>query len=1593
MVHHLLVDGVSWRVLLEDLETACRGAALPAKTTSFQAWAQRLAGYAAGAAQKELAFWRGAERSTSLPQDIPKGENDWSSARTVRVSLSPAETEALLRQVPAAYRTRINDVLLAALARSLSRWSGQPRLLVDLEGHGREEIFEDIDLSRTVGWLTAVYPVVLEALEEPGALLRSVKERLRKVPHGGIGHGALRYLSTDGKVLAPQNEPEIAFNYLGQLDRALNEGSLLRPARESAGAQAFMGRRPHLLDVSGAVAGGRLQISWTYSKNRHRRATVDALARSFAEELRGLIAHCLSPEAGGYTPSDFPLAGLDQETLDRLVTASPGLEDLYPLSPMQEGMLFETLAAPGEGLYVTQMSCVLDGDLDVAAFEQAWQTVIDRHAVLRSSFAGTDLERPLQVVHRHVPLPMEQKDWRSLDEPERENRLESLLALDRERGFALDRPPLLRLFLVRTGESSWRLVWSHHHLLLDGWSLSILMAEVFASYDAWRLGEAPHLERPRPYRDYIAWLEGQYLDHAEQYWRERLAGFRTPTSLQPDSPGMGTRSAREEKLRLSPALTGTLETLARRHRLTLNTLLQGVWTLLLSRYSGETDVIFGTTVSGRPAQLDGVELMLGLFINTLPVRGVVRPETRLGPWLEELQGELTSMREHEHTPLVRIQAWSEVPAGTPLLSTLLVFENYPVAAALESQAGRGDGLALRDVRASEQTGFPINFGVRLLDGHLELRLLHDPAAFDRIAVLRMMGHLESLLRSVSTGLDQPLSALDLLTGSERHQLLGEWNDTAMEVDRSVCVDALFDAQVRRAPDAVALVSSEEGWTYRRLSREVDGLARRLRSTGVGVETAVGVCLPRSFSLAVAMLAVLKAGGVYVPVDPAFPPERRAFILRDARAVAVITEEAFRESFQELVAVLTPSSDRTGNEAGLPASGVTPGCLAYILYTSGSTGTPKGVAVEHHSLLDLLAWHLETYGVSAGDRGTWVAAPAFDASIWELLPYLVRGASVAIADDETRLAPARLVEWLSSQAATLTHLPVSVAEQVFNLPWPGRPTLRALLTGGDRLRVSPRAETPFRVFNHYGPTEATVVVSRAAVPAAEGGGRPPIGRSFGNARLYLLGPDLSPVPLGAPGEIYIGGLRLARGYLGQPALTAERFVPDPFVGTPGARLYRTGDLARYLPNGEIDFIGRADFQVKIRGVRIEPGEIEAILARYPGVADVAVVAAPAGGGEQRLIAYVVPAAADAGGSVELWPSTGEYFVYDELIYHGLTHDLPRNEKYEAALRRKAAGKVVLDVGTGRDAILARLCIQAGAARVYAVEIMPEVCEQARRTVEELGLSDRIMVLLGDAMRIELPEKADVCVSEIVEAIGGAEGAAVILNGARRLLKEDGVMIPERSVTRIAAVRLPDELRERPGFTAVSAYYTGRIFEHVGRPFDLRLCVKSFPESHLISDVGVFEDLDFSVRVDPEYQLRLSLTIEKPSRLDGFLLWLSLHLDGDVIDILDGRYSWFPVYFPVFHPGVVVSRGDRIEAVCSAALSDNGVNPDYTIEGRLIRTDGTAVELSFSSRHHDQPYQASPFYQDLFRGGEIPVADRKLGEGSRPRASGASEGARP
>ncbi|MGZ4954747.1 MAG: amino acid adenylation domain-containing protein [Methylobacter sp.] len=1281
VVHHLVVDAVSWRILLEDLHTVYRQLSdgqdikLPAKTTSFKQWATQLSEYAKSAAvQNQADYWLNRQQVARLPVDYPQGQNNEASTATSTVTLSETETEALLQQVPAVYRTRINDILLTALSLSLADWSGNNSVLIDLESHGREELFDDTDLSRTVGWFSSVYPVLFELPSDrtPGNLIKSIKEQLRHVPGNGIGYGLLRYLGDEktGAELNQQPAAQIIFNYLGRLDSALPGNSPYRLAVEDSGAGiAANNRRAHEIDVIAKIQQGILQLSFKYNSVRFNGKTIEILGHAFLRNLQNLIRHCQLPGIGGYTPSDFPLAHISQQELDGLVLTPARIDDIYPLTPLQQGLVFHSLYAEESGVYCIFLGCRLDGAINVAAFKQAWQQTIDRHSILRTGFLVKNSDMPLQFVHRNGgPLPWFELDWQHLSKEQQRQHWQDFQTVEWQAGFDFAKPPLMRLTLIRCSDDRHYFAWSFHHLLQDGWSMSLILKDVFDCYQDLSAGRESRLPAAKPYRNYIEWMQRQDMTAAETYWRNTLAGFAAPTPLFIDKKADNTVSGSygQQNLMLSRDSTARLHSYAQNNRLTLNTLIQGAWAILLSRYSGERDVMFGVTVSGRPTDLDGIEAMVGLFINTLPLRVRVPAAAEVTAWLQQLLEHNMTLRQYEYTPLVNINGWSEIPSGRALFDSLLVFENYPVDKVLREQLG---SLSIADITIKDQSHYPLT--VTAVPGtHLEISISYDQRYFDENSVLRMLGHFEVILESFAEQPESRLAELPLLTFAEKQQILRDWNATGVDYRQDQCIHRLFEAQVEKSPDAIAAVFGEQTLSYAELNAKANQLARCLHSKVAGPELLVGVCLERSLDMVIALLGILKAGGAYVPLDPTYPPERITYMLNDAGEPIFITQENLLPLLTETTVPYLCLDRDWPLIAAEPSSNlniaVHPQQLAYVIYTSGSTGQPKGVMVSHHDVLRLFYATEQKFNLNEQDVWTMFHSYAFDFSVWEIWGALLYGGRLVVVPFWLSRSPVEFYDLLVKEQVTVLNQTPSAFQQLVRMEQeqlgePGNLALRLVIFGGESLDLQSLKpwfdkhgdESPCLV-NMYGITETTVHVTFRELSrkdSAESTGSP-IGRPIDDLQVYVLDARQNLCPINVNGELNIGGAGLARGYLNRPDLTAERFIPNPY-GEPGSRLYKSGDLACYRPCGDIDYLGRIDHQVKIRGFRIELGEIEARLHEHRDIKHAAVLAREDQPGDKRLVAYIVAAGPDIINTEQLRAYLAEklpdYMVPSAFVY--------------------------------------------------------------------------------------------------------------------------------------------------------------------------------------------------------------------------------------------------------------------------------------------------------------------------------------------------------
>jgi amino acid adenylation domain-containing protein len=904
---------------------------------------------------------------------------------------------------------------------------------------------------------------------------------------------------------------------------------------------------------------------------------------------------------------------------------------VYPLTSLQQGMLFQSLSAPHSGVDVLQVECSAAGPVDPERLRRAWSDVSARHAVLRTCFTWTEQGNPAQQVSSDCATEITDSDWRDAAPGEMDSRMEAWLEADRCRGIDLSTPPAWRVHLFRLAGDAWRMVWTIHHAVIDGRSIQLVLDEVFAHYDAAGDGRpAPERPTPRPFADYVAWQAERDTAADEAYWRGALAGLAAPTPLpaptRRPAEGLGRRH-----LRLSAAATDALRALASAQGATLDTLVQAAWALVLARHAGADEAVFGSVRGGRhwaPGAADAV----GLFINTVPVRLAVPARATVAEWLRDVRRAGIALRGHEHLPLTEIRRCTDVPGDTPLFESILNFEHASLGGAMRRGGG---GWGRRETRLLTRTGFPLTLTV-YAEEEMLLRADFARARLDDGGVDALLRQVAAALAGMAAAPGRPVAELPLLDDGERARAVHGWNRTARAFPAET-LHARFEAWADRTPGAPALADEGGVLTYAQAEAAANRLANHLRAGGVGPETRVAVCLERSAELAVAILAILKAGAAYVPLDPAHPFGRRAYVMENSGAALFITRTTVLSGppahsvytvwlDRDAAAIASASADRPAPAAG-------PGNLAYVIYTSGSTGRAKGVGVEHGQICNYVRGMEERLELPAGAAYGMVSTPAADLGHTVLFAALATGGclhlvSAARAADPDGLAAyfrANPVDVLKVVPSHLSAL-LTAADGAAVLP------RRTLVLGGEASRRAwvddLRARAPgCAVVNHYGPTEATVGALTHRVHEGDAEGTVPLGLPVANTRAYVLDGGMRPLPSGIPGELFIGGAGVARGYLGRPGMTAERFLPDPFSIDPGARMYATGDRVRRLEEGELEFLGRTDFQVKIRGYRVEPGEVEDALRAHPAVRDAVVI--PRGeGAETRLVAYVTAAAGAA-----------------------------------------------------------------------------------------------------------------------------------------------------------------------------------------------------------------------------------------------------------------------------------------------------------------------------------------------------------------------------
>ncbi|EUA32310.1 thioester reductase domain protein [Mycobacterium intracellulare] len=1252
IIHHVAVDGVSWRTLIEDLNIAWaqhhsgQPVALPVGGTSFARWSSLLAEHAQSPAVVEQAdAWREVVSTPALLPAVRPEEDTYQTAEQLSVSLDVETTRLLLGEVPAAFHAGVQDILLIAFGMAWTEFLGSKAagapIGIDVEGHGRqEELGPHVDLSRTVGWFTTKYPVALtidgldwasvvggdDAL---GAAVKATKEQLRALPDG-LTYGLLRYLNPD--VDLGGSDPVIGFNYLGRLGAAADlPGELWRLSPDSlslSGAAAAVAMPlMHTVDLNAGTMdteeGPHLHANWTWAASAMDREQISRLSRLWFEALAGICAH-VQAGGGGLTPSDIAPARLNQRQIDEL-SKQHQVADILPLTPLQQGLLFHASFAqdPGDDVYAVQLGITVTGALDSHRLHEAVHTVVNRHPNLAARFCP-QFGEPVQVIPADPVMA-----WRYIqlgpEDPDPEQRVEELCAAERAAVSDLANRPAFRAALIRTADNRYRFVLTNHHIVMDGWSLPILLREILANY------YGDQLPAPATYRSYLTWLAGQDRAAAQAAWREVLDGFEAPTLVGPAGRmRLGRRAV--ESYRLSAETTRALGELARSCHTTVNTVLQAGWAQLLMRLTGHHDVAFGTAVSGRPADLAGAESMVGLLINTVPVRANIDAETTVADVLDQLQQHHNDTLEHEHLALSEIH---RVTGHDALFDTLFLYENYPIDTSVPLGFHE---LAITDVTNREYNHYPLS--VMALPGReLGLRVEYDTDVFDAAGIEKMTERFQRVLSEMTVDPTRRLMALDVVDEAE-HELLDSWGNRSVlsQPATGTSIPGLFAAQVARTPDAAALSFDGRSMTYRELDEAANRLAHLLIEEGAGPGERVALLFSRSADAIVSILAVLKTGAAYLPIDPALPTARIEFLLGDAEPVAVVTTTGLRSRLEgcrpTVIDVDDPALDaQPSDPLPIPSSDN----IAYLIYTSGTTGVPKGVAVTHDNVTQLV----ESLHADLPEAGVWAQwhSLVFDVSVHEIWGALLHGGRLVVVPESVAASPDELHALLVSEGVTV----LSQTPSAVGMLSPEGLDSTALVVAGEACPVEVVDRwAPGRVMiNAYGPTEATVYAAMSA-PLQAGAASAPIGSPVPRAALFVLDRWLRPAPEGVVGELYIAGHGVATGYSRRSGLTASRFVACPFGG-PGARMYRTGDLVRWSHDGQLEYLGRADEQVKIRGYRIELGEVQAALAGLDGVEQAAVIAREDRPGDKRLVGYITGTADPVGIRIQLADRLPAYMV--------------------------------------------------------------------------------------------------------------------------------------------------------------------------------------------------------------------------------------------------------------------------------------------------------------------------------------------------------------
>ncbi|MCW3464493.1 non-ribosomal peptide synthetase [Chitinophaga nivalis] len=1232
--HHLLIDVVSWRILSEDLQRiytylstqenppASAEQILGAKGSSYRQWTTAIKGYLSAdetALAAEKARWEQVTTGIAAYNAQLATLTD-NTVKEISFSLDTAATAFLLRDSHQVYHTAINDLLLSGLSLALSSLTGNEQHYVLLEGHGREEIFPGLDITHTVGWFTTLYPVLLPSNgQHTGEVITAVKESLRSIPNKGIGYGAL--LGYVAQVL-----PEISFNYLGQLDNtgtdAVNHWHI--SGEWSGTAMSDANEDHNILTVNSMVTNGQLHV---YLSGRLSADVLEAVNNQYRQSLADILQYLQQQERSYLTVSD----------VDHIVSAAylhelqatREIAGVYLANSLQEGFIYHALnQGDVDDAYRVQLVWDYKSALQAPLLRQAWLYAQEKYSSLRLRFSWE--ESLVQVIDKTGELHWQYEDLSGATTDAQDYAVAEILSTDRSKAYDLSAGNLFRVYLLRLSATHYRCILSNHHAILDGWSMPVLLDYIHSTYLRLQDGYSIAVRLDESYATAQTYLQS-HRQHHRDYWteyvgrltdREDLSGL-----LRTDKRHVELSAYRhvllpfEHTLLITGARYTGLKALSAQYGLTVNAVLQYLWHKQLSLYGGTTTTVVGMTVSGRNLAIDDIEESVGLYINTLPVI-LEHEDVDILVTIRNLQDQINEVSTRSDISLAGLQH------GERLFNSLFVYENYP-----DPKGAAGDTLGIEFKEGIEKLDYPLAVTAYEKSGEIVVKLEYAGDLFDADKI-------SQILTGIGTLLDQLISRPDITNREIRYldqpqynQLIAEWNATTQPYQHDRTLQEVFEEQVKKTPDHIAVAHGEIALTYRELNTRANQLASYLKTVyQVQPDELITLCLRRSVDMVVAILAVWKAGGAYVPIDPEAPDERIAYILADTQAKVILTNAAAETRLTQLsqtaavtviddARLVLPDAQTVSDQPQVN----TPQHLAYVIYTSGTTGKPKGVMVPHQGVVNLIQDIHVRYGFGADEVVLQLANYVFDSSIEQILLALLHGHKLLLVDNHSWENESAFLQTLISQQVTYIDATPSLLEI---LPVTAVSTLRRISSGGEHLTAAllhKIRSAHYRIINSYGPTEATVTVAANLNAYTTG-----IGRPFANTTLYVLDKYLVPVPVGAAGELYIGGDGVARGYLNLPELTSKSFIANPFQSEEekangfNGRLYKTGDLVRYLPDGNLEFLGRNDFQLKIRGYRVEPGEIEAQLQRYPGVKRAVIVLKQLPSGAKYLVGYYVAA---------------------------------------------------------------------------------------------------------------------------------------------------------------------------------------------------------------------------------------------------------------------------------------------------------------------------------------------------------------------------------